>query len=143
MSEFELNLLRQRSLEAARQKARRGELRFILPAGYCWTQHGKIEMDPQTWAVLAKLPETPRRLFTSSAEEGWMRHEENAAKPNRFSRPLYKSAQFLSPACQYFVAYGRPCECRQDFGSGGTISAVNSGCSSSDTSTVVGELIVA
>src|SRR5438105_3490619 len=31
MSEFELNLLRQRSLEAIRQKARRGELRFLLP----------------------------------------------------------------------------------------------------------------
>ena len=31
MSEFELNLLRQRSLEAIRQKARRGELQFRLP----------------------------------------------------------------------------------------------------------------
>ena len=31
MSEFELNLLRQRSLEAIRQKARRGELRILLP----------------------------------------------------------------------------------------------------------------
>jgi DNA invertase Pin-like site-specific DNA recombinase len=30
MSEFELNLLRQRSLEAIRQKARRGELQFRL-----------------------------------------------------------------------------------------------------------------
>src|SRR5262245_9074977 len=46
MSEFELNLLRQRSLEAARQKARRGELQFSLPMGYCWTHHGKIEMEP-------------------------------------------------------------------------------------------------
>ena len=46
MSEFELNLLRQRSLEAARQKARRGELQFGLPAGYCWTHHDKIEMEP-------------------------------------------------------------------------------------------------
>jgi DNA invertase Pin-like site-specific DNA recombinase len=46
MSEFELNLIRQRSLEAARQKARRGELQFRLPVGYCWTQDGKIETDP-------------------------------------------------------------------------------------------------
>src|SRR2546425_1938176 len=46
MSEFELNLLRQRSLEAIRQKARRGELQFCLPVGYCWTHHGKIEMEP-------------------------------------------------------------------------------------------------
>ena len=46
MSEFELNLLRQRSLEAIRQKARRGELQFCLPVGYCWTQNGKIEINP-------------------------------------------------------------------------------------------------
>ena len=46
MSEFELNLLRQRSLEAIRQKARRGELQFRLPVGFRWTQNGKVEMDP-------------------------------------------------------------------------------------------------
>jgi DNA invertase Pin-like site-specific DNA recombinase len=46
MSEFELNIIRQRSLEAARQKARRGELQFQLPVGYRWTQDGKIEIDP-------------------------------------------------------------------------------------------------
>ena len=46
MSEFELNLLRQRSLEAIRQKAKRGELQFCLPVGFCWTPTGKIEMDP-------------------------------------------------------------------------------------------------
>src|SRR6266516_4443015 len=45
MSEFELNLLRQRSMEAIRLKAGRGELRFCLPAGYCWSHNGKIEMD--------------------------------------------------------------------------------------------------
>ena len=46
MSEFELNLLRQRSLEAIRQKARRGELQFRLPVGFRWTLNGKVEMDP-------------------------------------------------------------------------------------------------
>src|SRR3954453_14300955 len=46
MSEFEVSVLRQRSLEAIRQKARRGELRFCLPVGFCWTQNGKIELDP-------------------------------------------------------------------------------------------------
>ena len=46
MSEFELNLLRQRSIEAIRQKARRGELQYCLPAGYLWDLQGKIEMDP-------------------------------------------------------------------------------------------------
>jgi DNA invertase Pin-like site-specific DNA recombinase len=46
MSEFELSLLRQRSEEAIRQKARRGELQFLLPVGFCWTTSGKIEKDP-------------------------------------------------------------------------------------------------
>ena len=46
MSEFELNLLRQRSLEAIRQKASRGELRFGLPVGYTWGVRGAIELDP-------------------------------------------------------------------------------------------------
>src|SRR5215475_4167343 len=46
MSEFELNLFRQRSVEAIRQKAQRGELQFKLPVGLCWTAHGKIEIAP-------------------------------------------------------------------------------------------------
>src|SRR5436309_5740025 len=46
MAEFELSLLRQRSLEAIRQKARRGELQFYLPVGFCWSENGKMEMDP-------------------------------------------------------------------------------------------------
>jgi DNA invertase Pin-like site-specific DNA recombinase len=46
MSEFELNVLRQRSLEAIRQKASRGELRFCLPVGYTRGTGGAIEFDP-------------------------------------------------------------------------------------------------
>jgi DNA invertase Pin-like site-specific DNA recombinase len=63
MSEFELNLLRQRSLEAIRQKARRGELQFRLPVGFRWTPNGKVEIDPNRrvqeaiYLVFAKLTE--------------------------------------------------------------------------------------
>lgn len=46
MSEFELNLFRQRSREAILQKARRGELQFLLPVGFCWNSSGKIEKNP-------------------------------------------------------------------------------------------------
>ena len=46
MNEFEVHLFRQRSLEAMRQKARRGEFQFNLPAGYCWAPSGEIEIDP-------------------------------------------------------------------------------------------------
>jgi DNA invertase Pin-like site-specific DNA recombinase len=46
MNEFELHLFQQRSLEAMRQKARRGEFQCNLPAGYCWAPSGQIEIDP-------------------------------------------------------------------------------------------------
>src|SRR6266568_279069 len=46
MSEFELTLFRQRSLEARHQKARRGELRVVLPVGLRWTSEGRIEKVP-------------------------------------------------------------------------------------------------
>lgn len=46
MSEYELSLLRQRGLAARDSKARRGELRFALPPGYCWNEIGQIEIDP-------------------------------------------------------------------------------------------------
>ena len=46
MSEFEMNLLRQRSSAAIRQKAQRGELQFGLPVGYVWTAEGRIEKEP-------------------------------------------------------------------------------------------------
>src|SRR2546425_1771510 len=46
MSEVEATLIRQRSIEAIHQKARRGELRIPIPVGFCWTVNGKIEKNP-------------------------------------------------------------------------------------------------
>jgi excisionase family DNA binding protein len=68
MSEFELNLLRQRSLEAIRQKARRGELKFRLPIGYCWSESGKIEMDPDR-----RVQQAVHLVFAKITELGSMR----------------------------------------------------------------------
>jgi DNA invertase Pin-like site-specific DNA recombinase len=68
MSEFELNLLRQRSLEAIRQKAGRGELRFMLPAGFCWSHAGKIEKDPDT-----RIQHAINLVFSKMAELGSVR----------------------------------------------------------------------
>ena len=65
MSEFELNLLRQRSLEAIRQKARRGELQFRLPVGFRWTQNGKVEIDPDR-----RVQEAVHLVFAKMAELG-------------------------------------------------------------------------
>src|SRR5207247_7855757 len=46
ISVFELNLFRQRSMEAIRQKASRGELQCQIPVGFCWAPGGKLEKDP-------------------------------------------------------------------------------------------------
>jgi DNA invertase Pin-like site-specific DNA recombinase len=65
MSEFELNLLRQRSLEAIRQKARRGELQFRLPIGFRWTLTGKVEIDPDR-----RVQEAIHLVFAKMTELG-------------------------------------------------------------------------
>lgn len=46
MSELELSILRQRSLEALKQKARRGELLLNVAVGYVKAGHDRIEKDP-------------------------------------------------------------------------------------------------
>jgi DNA invertase Pin-like site-specific DNA recombinase len=46
MSELELSLLRARSMEALKQKARRGELFFTVAVGYVKAGRDRIEMDP-------------------------------------------------------------------------------------------------
>ncbi len=76
MSEYELSLLRQRGLAARDAKARRGELSFTLPPGYCWGESGRIEMDPD-----ARVSATIRLLFDKFRDLGsarqvflWARH---------------------------------------------------------------------
>ena len=46
MSEMELSIFRQRSFEARKQKAMRGELFTIVAVGYAKTDHDQIEKDP-------------------------------------------------------------------------------------------------
>ena len=65
MSEFELSLLRQRSDEARRQKAARGELQFRLPVGLVWSPQGHIELDPDL-----RVQEALRLAFRKLTELG-------------------------------------------------------------------------
>ena len=46
LNEYELDLLRQRSLAARYQKAQRGELVVTAPVGYVKTAEQKLEKDP-------------------------------------------------------------------------------------------------
>jgi len=65
MSEYELNLMRQRGLAARDAKARRGELRFALPPGFCWDELGRIEIDPDE-----RVSDAIRLLFRKFHELG-------------------------------------------------------------------------
>jgi DNA invertase Pin-like site-specific DNA recombinase len=46
LNEYELDLLRQRSVEARRAKAQRGELIVVAPVGYIKTEEPHLEKDP-------------------------------------------------------------------------------------------------
>lgn len=77
MSEMELSLFRQRSLEALKQKARRGELFLTVAVGYIKCSHDRIERDPDRRVqeaialVFAKFAE----LQTVRQVHLWMRQE--------------------------------------------------------------------
>jgi DNA invertase Pin-like site-specific DNA recombinase len=46
MCEYELNILTKRARAGLLEKARRGELYTTIPVGYCLTDDGQLEMDP-------------------------------------------------------------------------------------------------
>ena len=63
--EFELSVLRSRMLEAARAKARRGELRIGVPVGYVWHRELGLDFDPDQ-----RLQQVIRLIFTRFRELG-------------------------------------------------------------------------
>jgi DNA invertase Pin-like site-specific DNA recombinase len=77
MSEMELSLFRQRSLEALKQKARRGELFLTVAIGYVKSSRDRIEKDPDR-----RVQEAIALVFVKFAElqtvrqvHLWMRQE--------------------------------------------------------------------
>jgi excisionase family DNA binding protein len=120
MSEFELSLLRQRSLEAIRSKARRGEFEFCLPIGLCWTRAGKIELDPDR-----RVQEGIRLVFRKFDELGsarqvllWFRRSKvtlpaatygDAQRKAHWKLPIYNTihAMLTNPTYAGAYAYGR------------------------------------
>jgi excisionase family DNA binding protein len=65
ISEFELGVLRARMLDAARAKARRGELRISVPIGYIWDREIGLGFDPDR-----RVQEVIRLIFTRFRELG-------------------------------------------------------------------------
>jgi DNA invertase Pin-like site-specific DNA recombinase len=65
ISEFELGIIRSRMYEAARSKARRGELRITTPIGYTWDRNVGLCLDPNR-----RLQEVIRLIFQKFRELG-------------------------------------------------------------------------
>jgi excisionase family DNA binding protein len=84
ISEFELGVLRARMLDAARAKARRGELRISVPLGYLWSREYGLALDPDR-----RLQEVIRMIFTRFRELGSARqvHLSMRADQLHFPRP--------------------------------------------------------
>jgi excisionase family DNA binding protein len=88
ISEFELGVLRARMLDAARSKARRGELRLPVPFGYLWDRDVGLGFDPDL-----RLQEVIRLIFARFRELGSARQVLLSMKADQihFPRPSVES----------------------------------------------------
>ena len=84
ISEFELGILRTRMLDAARAKARRGELRISVPIGYIWHREIGLGFDPDL-----RVQEAIRVIFSRFRQLGSARqvHLSLRADEVHFPRP--------------------------------------------------------
>ena len=84
ISEFELGVLRARMLDAARAKARRGELRIGVPIGYIWHREVGLGFDPDR-----RIQEVIRLIFDRFRKLGSARQVllSLVAEQTHFPRP--------------------------------------------------------
>jgi DNA invertase Pin-like site-specific DNA recombinase len=117
LNEYELDLLRQRSVEARREKARRGELIVSAPIGYIKREDQRLEKDPDL-----RVPRTILLVFHKFSELGTVRQtlmwflEHGLEVPTRtprgetrWKRPVYRSMHRMltSPVYGGAYAYGK------------------------------------
>jgi DNA invertase Pin-like site-specific DNA recombinase len=120
MSEMELSLFRQRSLEALKQKARRGELLFTVAIGYVKAPNDRLEKDPdrRVQEAIALVFSKFAVLQTVRQVHLWMRQErlplpavEYAAQGRRITwkLPVYNTLHHMltNPVYAGAYAFGR------------------------------------
>jgi DNA invertase Pin-like site-specific DNA recombinase len=116
LNEYELDLLRQRSVEARREKARRGELLVVAPVGYVKGE-GRLEKDPDRRvqeairSVFNKFLElgTARQTLMWFLEHGLQLPVRDAREELRWRRPSYDTIRRIltNPAYGGAYAYGK------------------------------------
>ena len=90
---FELGQMRARMTDAAQHKAKRGELRLLVPRGFVWNRESGIDFDPDT-----RLQATIREVFVRFRKLGSVRQVEMSMDRDGFHFPAPhgspKRAQF-------------------------------------------------
>jgi DNA invertase Pin-like site-specific DNA recombinase len=118
MSEMELSIFRQRSVEARRQKARRGELFLTVAVGYVKTDDDRIEKNPDR-----RVQDAISLIFTKFAELQtvrqvlvWMRQEQvpiptigQTGQQTEWQLPTYRMLHSIltNPVYAGAYAFGR------------------------------------
>jgi hypothetical protein len=113
LNEYELDLLRQRSVEARHAKAKRGELLITAPVGYIKTEEQRLEKNPdrRVQAAIALVFQKFRELGTVRQTLLWfLEHElELPTQTHRgelfWRRPSYRSVYRLITSPVYGGAY--------------------------------------
>jgi excisionase family DNA binding protein len=123
MSELELSILRARSLEALRAKARRGELFLTVAIGYVKSRHDRIEIDPDQRVrealalVFTRFSELQsiRQVHLALRSEGIMLpavcHTREAGRSILWKLPVYNTVHHIltNPVYGGAYAFGRTC----------------------------------
>lgn len=108
MSEMEVNIFRQRSIEAMKQKARRGELFLTVAVGYVKTDDDRIELvaDRRVRDAIALVFSKFADLQTVRQVLVWMRHEQivlpaivpgTGERPLEWKLPVYHTLHHILP----------------------------------------------
>jgi len=127
LNEYELDLLRQRSVEARREKARRGELIVAAPAGYVKGED-RLEKNPDRRVQERVVLVFSKFFQLGSARQTLLWFSRNTdlqvpfppARPGVWRRPRYTTIynMLTNPAYAGAYAYGRnrntPCSTSKD-----------------------------